>query len=46
MAAMTDEQCRELQAQLQKAVVECNERCLYYAAKWYVSYHTRIFSST
>jgi hypothetical protein len=25
----------ELQIQLQRAVTACNERCLYYAARWY-----------
>jgi hypothetical protein len=34
--ALSSEQQLELQTQLQRAVVECSERCLYFAAKWYV----------
>jgi hypothetical protein len=34
--ALSAEQQLELQTQLQRAVVECSERCLYFAAKWYV----------
>lgn len=34
--ALSPEQQLELQTQLQRAVIECNERCLYFAAKWYV----------
>jgi anaphase-promoting complex subunit 8 len=33
--ALSSEQQLELQTQLQRAVVECSERCLYFAAKWY-----------
>jgi anaphase-promoting complex subunit 8 len=36
MALSADQQL-ELQTQLQRAVIECNERCLYFAAKWYTS---------
>lgn len=32
--ALSAEQQLELQTQLQRAVIECNERCLYFAAKW------------
>ncbi|KAK6435357.1 Anaphase-promoting complex subunit 8 [Oleoguttula sp. CCFEE 5521] len=32
--ALSSEQQIELQAQLERAVEECNERCLYFAAKW------------
>lgn len=35
--ALSGEQQRELEEQLQQAVIACNERCLYFAAKWYVS---------
>jgi len=35
MALSSDQQV-ELQIQLQQAIVACNERCLYFAAKWYV----------
>ena len=34
--ALSGEQQLELQAQLQQAIVACNERCLYFAAKWCV----------
>lgn len=33
--ALSSEQQSELQQQLQHAVTACNERCLYFAAKWY-----------
>lgn len=33
--ALSPEQQLELQTQLQRAVIECNERCLYFASKWY-----------
>ncbi len=32
--ALSSEQQLELQTQLQQVVVACNERCLYFAAKW------------
>ncbi|KAI7099796.1 hypothetical protein KC352_g38135 [Hortaea werneckii] len=32
--ALSGEQQRELEEQLQQAVIACNERCLYFAAKW------------
>lgn len=32
--ALSTAQQHELQTQLQQAVVACNERCLYFAAKW------------
>ncbi|KAI6832119.1 TPR-like protein [Hortaea werneckii] len=32
--ALSAEQQRELEEQLQQAVIACNERCLYFAAKW------------
>ncbi|KAK3698627.1 Anaphase-promoting complex subunit 8 [Vermiconidia calcicola] len=32
--ALSSEQQTELQTHLQQAVVACNERCLYFAAKW------------
>ncbi|KAK4544197.1 hypothetical protein LTR36_004407 [Oleoguttula mirabilis] len=32
--ALSSEQQQELQTQLQQVVVACNERCLYFAAKW------------
>ncbi|KAK3679737.1 Anaphase-promoting complex subunit 8 [Recurvomyces mirabilis] len=32
--ALSNEQQLELQTQLQQAVIACNERCLYFAAKW------------
>ena len=32
--ALSSEQQADLQVQLQHAVVACNERCLYFAAKW------------
>lgn len=34
--ALSDEHQHELETQLQQAVIDCNERCLYFAAKWYV----------
>jgi hypothetical protein len=37
--ALSAEQQLELQTQLQRAVVECSERCLYFAAKWYAKAH-------
>jgi anaphase-promoting complex subunit 8 len=37
--ALTSQQQAELHAQLQQAITACNERCLYFAAKWY-SNHT------
>jgi anaphase-promoting complex subunit 8 len=33
--ALTSQQQAELHAQLQQAITACNERCLYFAAKWY-----------
>ena len=33
--ALTSDQQRELESQLQQVVVACNERCLYFAARWY-----------
>lgn len=32
--ALSSEQQADLQAQLQQAVVACNDRCLYFAARW------------
>lgn len=37
--ALSAEQQLELQTQLQRVVVECSERCLYFAAKWYAKAH-------
>lgn len=33
--ALSSDQQAELQIQLQQAVQACNERCLYFAAKWW-----------
>ncbi|EGP85289.1 uncharacterized protein MYCGRDRAFT_110529 [Zymoseptoria tritici IPO323] len=32
--ALTSQQQAELHAQLQQSIIACNERCLYFAAKW------------
>lgn len=37
MAALALSQIDELRTQLQRAVIDCNDRCLYQAAKWWVS---------
>ncbi len=36
--ALTGEQQTQLQLQLQQAIVACNERCLYFSAKWYADH--------
>lgn len=35
--ALSHEQQTQLQSHLQQAVVACNDRCLYFSAKWYAS---------
>lgn len=32
--ALSSDQQAELETHLQEAVIACNERCLYFAAKW------------
>jgi anaphase-promoting complex subunit 8 len=44
--ALSSEQQLELQTQLQRAVVECSERCLYFAAKWYVEGKAPVIETT
>lgn len=38
--ALSAEQRKDLQEQLQQAVLGCNDRCLYFAAKWYAIHDT------
>lgn len=37
MGTLSQAEEAQLKAQLQDAVVACNERCLYQSAKWYVA---------
>ena len=42
MGSLSKAEEAQLKAQLEDAVISCNERCLYQSAKWYVLEYLRM----